>query len=75
MYAILGTSCRNCTDVLLSNTKFITPSDPIYRQFLTKMDGYPGCGAGCREEGSKESSKEGVKEGAKEGAKEEKETK
>lgn len=75
MYATLGTSCRNCTDVLLSNTKFITPSDPVYRQFLTKMDVYPGGGAGCREEGAKENDKDEAKEGVKEGTKDGKESK
>lgn len=40
-YALLGTSCRDTLDSLVSNTKYLPPSDPVYNELLTRMYQYP----------------------------------
>lgn len=40
-YALLGTSCRDTLDSLVSNTKYLPPSDPVYNELLTTMYQYP----------------------------------
>jgi hypothetical protein len=41
IYASLGESCQTSMDMLVSNNKFITPTDQVYKLGLTKMKQYP----------------------------------